>query len=254
MDATSLCHAVSGQRPPVITTAVDCPRYTRTESASICMFLRKYNQCSHEVAASAQNITEDYAPLYDIVRPVQLRLCVSFKWLKLFIDFGFNLGVQGYSIFWNEKLSHYLPFETVALKNVLTIGTPVKLAQSRISIDVTNENGWLRLNNHLVSFKSLLRQHGLTWFTRKSEQTAVCHVLSAIPTGPPRHGPENDLEMFHDIPRMNFKDVVAQAIDLPISRQKPSDTNEQISYKHWNRNYNNNNNIGTINNEKDYDL
>lgn len=65
-----------------------------------------------------------------------------------------------------------------------------------------------------MSYKSLLRRHGLSWVTEHNENVAVYHVISAIRPDAFRAHPELDLEISrYDLPK-DFRGFMKHAIEL----------------------------------------
>lgn len=78
--------ASSSQDSPVVATAIDHPRLTKTEPSSIRSFLREYDQYTHEITARAQQLVNTAVVSTDVARPIQLKYCVPSEWLESVID------------------------------------------------------------------------------------------------------------------------------------------------------------------------
>lgn len=80
MDFTSLSH---GSR--FVSTAVDHPRLTRTDAASVRLVLRAYGQYVREVSEQSHQVTgQDFATA-EASCPMQVSYCVEAKWLECLI-------------------------------------------------------------------------------------------------------------------------------------------------------------------------
>lgn len=91
-------------------------------------------------------------------------------------------------------LRAYLDNTTVESKDVATIGALDKLAEEQFHTDMTDKDGRSRIETLFVSYKTLLRQHGLPWIVDDKEKLAVNHVLYATNPEPLRLRLESHLE------------------------------------------------------------
>ena len=69
--------AISTQGASFVTASVNHPRFLRTDSESVRVFLRLYDQYSNEVTPRAEQLTVQGATSSESIRPVNLKFCVD---------------------------------------------------------------------------------------------------------------------------------------------------------------------------------
>lgn len=92
----------------MLATAVDHPRLTKTDAASIRAALRDFNQYSNKLSERAPQLVGDGVTSTEFSKAVQLKLCVSSDWIESVFDLEFNENVTDYDSFSNEALRKYL--------------------------------------------------------------------------------------------------------------------------------------------------
>lgn len=89
MDVASSIQAPIGQGTRIVATAVENPRLTKTDAASIQSFLRDYDQYSREIIERAKRLVGDQVTSTETSKPVQVRSCVNAEWLESVVDLCF---------------------------------------------------------------------------------------------------------------------------------------------------------------------
>ena len=89
--------ALSSQGPRHVTTAVEHPRLTKTDAASVRLFLRAYEQYAREVNERARQVVGEDVISTEAAKPVQMKYCVNAEWLESLIDLDFIPNVSSYN-------------------------------------------------------------------------------------------------------------------------------------------------------------
>lgn len=214
MDVASSSQASHRQGSRVVATAVEHPRLTKTNSAAICMFLREYDQYDREVKERAQQIVCEQVLSTDVAKPVQHKFCVDSEWLESVIELDYIKGVKSYDELTDANLCEYLESKAEPSKSVVTTDMLDKIFEDSLRMDMTDNDARSRIEDLFVTYKSLLRRHGVSWVAKENEKVAVYHVLSAIRPVSLRCRLESDLELSHYSLRKDFKGFMAHAIKL----------------------------------------
>lgn len=112
------------------TLTVEHPCLTETDAASIPVFLRKYDQYSHELLLRARQIAtpEDEDP----VRPIDIKYCVDGDLLESSIDLGFIPGAESYKTSTSEQVRSFLDSRATESKNTITLARLEKIVEDEL--------------------------------------------------------------------------------------------------------------------------
>lgn len=143
-----------------------------TDSGSIRIFFRKYDQYVREVSERAHQIVGDGVISLEVAKPVQLTFCDNPECLELVIDLSFIPGVDSYAALQEDILRQYLESKSTASRDVITINTLYKLVETHLRIDMNDMYARRRIKNLSLSYKLLLHRHGLAWLTKDNKKIA----------------------------------------------------------------------------------
>lgn len=88
------------------------------------------------------------------------------------------------------------------------------LVKNNLRTDMENTNARSRMKIRFVSYKSLLREHGLSWITKDTEKIAIQHVLTANCPAPLRSRLKYDMELAKTKLCKDFKGLIKHATHL----------------------------------------
>lgn len=228
--------ASSSQGPRRLATAVEHPRLTKTDAASVRLFLRAYDKYTREVTERARQLTGQETITEEATTPVHLKYCVDGEWLESLLDLNLIEDVSTYEDLEDQVLRRYLETKAEEAKDVVTRDTLDKLVEEELRTDMKDKNARSRIETLFVSYRSLLRRHGVSWILKDNEKVAVSHVLSSIRPESLRVRLESDLALSHHDLRKDFKGFMAHAIKLSeafqlVDNGAPSQKNNQRKKK-----------------------
>lgn len=90
---TAIKAAAAAPAAATFSFSIEDPHLTDTDSESIRVFLRKYDQYCREVKSRARQIG-DGSPSSEVARPANLKFCVDAEFLESKIALGFIEGVS----------------------------------------------------------------------------------------------------------------------------------------------------------------
>eukprot|EP00180_Rhodochaete_pulchella_P004096 Plantae.Rhodophyta-Rhodochaete_pulchella.ctg7553.p1 GENE.Plantae.Rhodophyta-Rhodochaete_pulchella.ctg7553~~Plantae.Rhodophyta-Rhodochaete_pulchella.ctg7553.p1 ORF type:complete len:129 (-),score=19.30 Plantae.Rhodophyta-Rhodochaete_pulchella.ctg7553:832-1218(-) len=117
---------------------------------------------------------------HEVLSPVQLKFSVDPEWIEPLIDLGFLEGASSYDTLTDYQLRTYLGGKTKESKETVAIDTFDDMVSKELRINRSDPGAKSRIENLFVSYRSLLRRHGLSWIVKDNQKVAVFHFLSAI--------------------------------------------------------------------------
>lgn len=100
--------------------SIDHSRLLETDSESIRIFLRKYDQFSNEVQARSRRLASRSAST-GAARPVDLKFCVDVDLLESSILLGFIKEASSYEHLTDQKVRAFLESRSVESREVVTL-------------------------------------------------------------------------------------------------------------------------------------
>lgn len=195
-----------------LATSIDHPRLTKTDSTSIRSFLRAYDQYVTEIAERSKQLTAASTITTEAISPVNLKFCVDAEWIDSLIALGFIESISTVEELTDALLRDYLNGEAQESKEVMNLHSLDDIVKKELRTDMSDSNAKSRMRNLFVSYRAILKRHGVAWLLEDNQKVAVDHVLSAIRPTSVKERLESDLEFAKYELKKNFQGFMKHAI------------------------------------------
>lgn len=95
--------ASSSQGPRHVATAVEYPKLTKTNAASIRLLLRAYDDYTRKMNERARQVVGEDVITTKAGKPVQMKYWVNAEWIESFIELEFMPHVSSYNALSDNK-------------------------------------------------------------------------------------------------------------------------------------------------------
>lgn len=160
------------QGPRTVATAVDHPKMSKTDAASIQAFLRDFDQYSRKVTERERHLVREHVTSTESANPVELKFFVSSESVQAVLGVYYIPEVDYYESLSEDEHCELLRSKAVASKDVILIDKLDNIFKDHLRIDMKDKNALSRIENIFVSWKSLLRKFGHALVTTESENIA----------------------------------------------------------------------------------
>lgn len=135
-------------------------------------------------------------------------------WVESLIALNFIEDVESYETLEDKTLRKFLEDESKESKEVLSMDILDDIVSKELRTNMSDRNAKSRMRNLFVSYRTILRRHGIEWILEDNEKVAVKHVLSAIRPNTLRQRLESDLEFAYHSLKKDFTGFMDHAIKL----------------------------------------
>lgn len=202
-----------------LTSSVSHPRLLRTDSESVRVFLRLYDQYVREIASRSKQLTVSGSISTEPIRPVNIKYCVDPEIIESALALGFIEGHSNYDKLPESKLRAYLEKKAEESKEAVNLDTLDSIVRTELKMDMSDSNATSRMESLFMAYHKLLRINGLAWVLKSNQKISVFHVLSAIKPLSLQNRIESDLEFAYYDCRKDFQKFMRHCIRLSESFQ-----------------------------------
>ena len=204
---------ISTQGASFVTASVNHQGLLRTDSESVRVVFRLYNQHSNKVTARAGQLTVYGATSSEAVWPANLKFCVDSEYLEFAIALGF-IEADDYDSLTDSVLRVHLEGKAKESVDSVTLEALDDIVERELKMDMNDKNARSPIETLFVSYHSILRRNGIAWLLDANQKVTVWHVLSAIRPKTLKDRLEPDLEFTHHKLEKDFKKFMAHTIKV----------------------------------------
>ena len=211
--------AVTTQGTSFVATSVSHLWLLQTDSESVRVFLRLYDQYCKEVLSRPAQRTATGSISTEAVQPVNIKYCVDPEYLESAIALGF-IEATSYDELSEIDLREHLDQKAQESQETITLETLDEIVDINLRMNKKDKNSKSRMESLFVSYHSLLRRNGLSWLIEPNPKVAVYHVLSAIKPKILHDRLSSDLQFSKHSLKKDFKDFMKHAVHVSEAFQR----------------------------------